>query len=256
MTEQDNTVIFRVSEDKLNAFDLEGRFLGSILLTNWLIDISSYPTLEQIHQILARREELKEGSHKDIALQHAIDLDNAFAAGIHPNNIFAELHKETKMTERIRCLSELPSRIRAMNKMYELPVAELPSLDEYGLARLDNFLCILRKEVEEGDVIAEEFINPTMSDIDHLVNLSDWFADMLVYIYSEATRCGIPLAEVLHIVMDSNESKLSPEGFPIKDERGKFLKGPNYWKPEPKIRELLMKKLELESKNQDLPLGS
>ena len=28
----------------------------------------------------------------------------------------------------------------------------------------------------------------------------------------------------------------------IYDENGKFLKGPNYWKPEPKIRELLMGK--------------
>ncbi len=29
------------------------------------------------------------------------------------------------------------------------------------------------------------------------------------------------------------------DGLPIYDERGKVLKGPNYWKPEPKIRELL-----------------
>ena len=26
---------------------------------------------------------------------------------------------------------------------------------------------------------------------------------------------------------------------PIYDANGKFLKGPNYWKPEPKIKELL-----------------
>lgn len=159
------------------------------------------------------------------------------------------------MTERTRCLSEFPSRIRAMNKMYELPVSEIPSLDDYNLVRLDNFLVILREEVKEGDCIADEFNDPTMSDIDHLVNLSDLFADMIVYIYSEATRCGIPLNEVLHIVMDSNESKLGEDGKPIKDERDKFLKGPNYWKPEPKIRELLLRKLEID-RSKDLPLGS
>lgn len=160
------------------------------------------------------------------------------------------------MTERTRCLSEFPSRIRAMNKMYELPVEEVPNLEEYTADRLSAFLKILSEEMSEGVEIADQMIHdPTMSDLDHLVNLSDWFADMQVYIYSEATRCGIPLVEVLHIVMDSNESKLGEDGKPIKDERGKFLKGPNYWKPEPKIRELLLRKLEID-RNTDLPLGS
>ncbi len=160
------------------------------------------------------------------------------------------------MTERTRCLSELPSRIRAMNKMYELPVEESPNIEEYTASRVSDFLKILAEEIKEGEEVRDQMgYDPTMSDLDHLVNLSDWFADMIVYIYSEATRCGIPLAEVLHIVMDSNESKLGEDGKPIKDERGKFLKGPNYWKPEPKIRELLMKYLEID-RSKDLPLGS
>jgi hypothetical protein len=39
--------------------------------------------------------------------------------------------------------------------------------------------------------------------------------------------------------MDSNESKLGADGKPIYDANGKFLKGPNYWKPEPRIKALL-----------------
>lgn len=159
------------------------------------------------------------------------------------------------MTERIRCLSELPSRIRAMNRMYELPVEEVPNLTNYDSSRLNNFLKILVEEINEGEEIRTSMILGTTDDVTNLVNLADWFADMIVYIYSEATRCGIPLAEVLHIVMDSNESKLGEAGKPIKDERGKFLKGPNYWKPEPKIRELLLNQLEID-RNMDLPLGS
>ena len=46
-------------------------------------------------------------------------------------------------------------------------------------------------------------------------------------------------ATALDIIMDSNESKLGADGNPIYDANGKFLKGPNYWKPEPKIRDLL-----------------
>ena len=63
--------------------------------------------------------------------------------------------------------------------------------------------------------------------------------DIIVYCRSEALKYGIPLEEVLDIIMDSNESKLGADGKPIYDENGKFLKGPNYWKPEPKIREML-----------------
>ena len=40
--------------------------------------------------------------------------------------------------------------------------------------------------------------------------------------------------------MDSNQSKLGADGKPIYDANGKFLKGPNYWKPEPRIRELIL----------------
>jgi len=39
--------------------------------------------------------------------------------------------------------------------------------------------------------------------------------------------------------MDRNESKPDENGNPIYDANGKFLKGPNYWKPEPRIKTLL-----------------
>ena len=39
--------------------------------------------------------------------------------------------------------------------------------------------------------------------------------------------------------MQSNFSKLGEDGQPVYDHRGKVMKGPGYWKPEPKIQELL-----------------
>lgn len=44
---------------------------------------------------------------------------------------------------------------------------------------------------------------------------------------------------MLAIIIDSNENKLDVNGKPIYDANGKFLKGPNYWKREPKLKELL-----------------
>jgi len=59
------------------------------------------------------------------------------------------------------------------------------------------------------------------------------------YIVGEWQRYGSPLEQVLDIIMDSNESKLGADGKPIYADNGKFLKGPNYWKPESKIKLLL-----------------
>ena len=44
---------------------------------------------------------------------------------------------------------------------------------------------------------------------------------------------------LLAIIRQSNFSKLGADGKPIYDERGKVQKGPGYWKPEPKISEML-----------------
>ena len=75
--------------------------------------------------------------------------------------------------------------------------------------------------------------------IDIAVAIADVLGDIIVYCRSEALKYGIPLEAVLDIIMDSNESKLGADGNPIYDANGKFLKGPNYWKPEPRIRALL-----------------
>lgn len=52
-------------------------------------------------------------------------------------------------------------------------------------------------------------------------------------------KFGIPLDETLEIIMQSNFSKMGADGKPIYDERGKLQKGPNYWKPEPRIAAML-----------------
>ena len=125
-------------------------------------------------------------------------------------------------------------KIRRMNQMYDLPISEVPI--PASLTKLLNFQSILTEETKEiGDVLT------IRDEIDRIVALADLLADIIVYCKSEALKFGIPIDEVFDIVMESNFSKLGADGLPIKDERGKFLKGPNYWKPEPKIKELIEK---------------
>lgn len=56
-------------------------------------------------------------------------------------------------------------------------------------------------------------------------------ADVQYVLSGMAVALGIPLQEVFHRVHASNMSKLV-NGKPLKREDGKFLKGPNYKKPD------------------------
>jgi predicted HAD superfamily Cof-like phosphohydrolase len=132
-------------------------------------------------------------------------------------------------------------RIAAMNAMYKLPANERPTLPENVVDRLVKFKTTLLDEVHEIDEIVELAKNGGAT-IDIAVAVADLLGDIMVYCRSEALKYGLPLEEVLDVIMDSNESKLGADGKPIYDANGKFLKGPNYWKPEPKIKALLEKR--------------
>jgi predicted HAD superfamily Cof-like phosphohydrolase len=133
----------------------------------------------------------------------------------------------------------MKARITAMNEKYELPVNSVPRFQ--GFSRLYHFRSILEKEVSEIDDIIDSPVGT--EEVDLLTGVADLLADIVVYCQSEAVRYGIPLEEVLHIVMDSNDTKLGADGKPIKDSDGKFLKGPNFVPPEPAIRKLLLEKM-------------
>ena len=129
-------------------------------------------------------------------------------------------------------------RIALMNAMYKLPSNEVPTVPDDVAGRLKKFKATLADEVDEIDEIvakAEQGAPP----IEIAVALADLLGDVIVYCRSEALKYGLPLESVLDIIMDSNESKLGADGQPIYDGNGKFLKGPNYWKPEPKIKALM-----------------
>ena len=129
-------------------------------------------------------------------------------------------------------------RIAAMNAMYKLPANDRPVLPDDVAGRLAKFKATLMDEVHEiDDIVALSNSGAPPTDI--LVAIADLLGDVIVYCRSEALKYGLPLEEVLDIIMDSNESKLGADGKPIYDANGKFLKGPNYWKPEPKIKALL-----------------
>ena len=129
-------------------------------------------------------------------------------------------------------------RIALMNAMYRLPANQRPTLPDDTAERLVKFKATLIDEVHEIDDIAA-LLAKGADPADVLTAIADLLGDVIVYCRSEALKYGLPLEGVLDVIMDSNESKLGADGNPIYDANGKFLKGPNYWKPEPRIKALL-----------------
>ena len=129
-------------------------------------------------------------------------------------------------------------RIAAMNAMYKLPANDRPTLPEDVVDRLVKFKATLLDEVHEIDEIVA-LSKAGAAPMDIAVAIADLLGDIMVYCRSEALKYGLPLEEILEVIMDSNESKLDANGSPIYDANGKFLKGPNYWKPEARIKALL-----------------
>lgn len=126
------------------------------------------------------------------------------------------------------------------NEMYKLS-AQNENLKYLGQSRLEFFKQIFSEEVSEVNEILDKASKAGTDEekLEVLTDLSDWLGDLVVYAMTEGGRWGLPMDHILQTIMQSNFSKLGADGKPIYDERGKVLKGPTYWKPEPKISELL-----------------
>lgn len=138
-------------------------------------------------------------------------------------------------------MSNFSDGIKEFNAMYGLPTPATPTLKAVGNteARLKAFKAILLEEVEEIEEIFDAVTWQTKTPLQCLTMIADLLGDLQVYCASEMIKYGIPNAPVLDIIMQSNFSKLDATGKVIMDERGKVLKGPHYWKPEPKIEAML-----------------
>ncbi len=132
--------------------------------------------------------------------------------------------------------------LHRFREMYSIPFVE--STLHAASVRLNQFEKIIKDEVNEIDDIYELFHGDELDAklLAIRTAMADLMGDLIVYCASEMQRWEIPVAETLMIIMDSNFSKLGEDGKAIV-ENGKVMKGPNYWKPEPKIAQLLISRI-------------
>ena len=65
-----------------------------------------------------------------------------------------------------------------------------------------------------------------------LLEVADALTDILYVTYGAGHAFGINLDKCFQEVQNSNMSKLDQNGKPIYNEKGKVMKGPNYFKPD------------------------
>jgi len=79
---------------------------------------------------------------------------------------------------------------------------------------------------EELDELKEAMENKDIKEV------ADALTDILYVTYGAGHAFGVNLDKCFKEVQNSNMSKLDPDGKPIYNDKGKVMKGPNYFKPD------------------------
>ena len=112
------------------------------------------------------------------------------------------------------------SKVGIFMKTFGQDVKNKPSFstDKINKLRLD----LIKEELEE--------LTEAMKNKD-LLEVADALTDILYVTYGAGHAFGIDLDKCFEEVQNSNMSKLDQNGEPIYNEKGKVMKGPNYFKP-------------------------
>ena len=92
----------------------------------------------------------------------------------------------------------------------------------------DDKISSLRYELikEELDELREAIDSKDIKEV------ADALTDILYVTYGAGHAFGINLDKCFEEVQNSNMSKLGSDGKPIYNDKGKVMKGPNYFKPD------------------------
>ena len=113
------------------------------------------------------------------------------------------------------------NKVKTFMETFGQEVKKRPSFstDKINKLRYD----LIKEELEE--------LNEAMKNKD-LLEVADALTDILYVTYGAGHAFGIDLDKCFKEVQNSNMSKLGLDGKPIYNEKGKVMKGPNYYKPD------------------------
>ena len=113
------------------------------------------------------------------------------------------------------------SKVGVFMKTFGQDVKNKPSFstDKINKLRID----LIKEELDE--------LIGAMKNKD-LLEVADALTDILYVTYGAGHAFGINLDKCFEEVQNSNMSKLGSDGKPIFNDKGKVMKGPNYFKPD------------------------
>ena len=111
-------------------------------------------------------------------------------------------------------------KVGTFMKTFGQEVKTLPSFSTDKINKLR--INLIKEELEE--------LTEAMNNKD-LLEVADALTDILYVTYGAGHAFGINLDKCFKEVQNSNMSKLGEDGKPIYNDKGKVMKGPNYFKP-------------------------
>ena len=113
------------------------------------------------------------------------------------------------------------NKVGIFMKTFGQEVKDKPSFstDKINKLRID----LIKEELDE--------LTEAMKNED-LLEVADALTDILYVTYGAGHAFGINLDKCFEEVQNSNMSKLGSDGKPIYNDKGKVMKGPNYFKPD------------------------
>tara|TARA_B100001741_G_C16318525_1_gene489333 strand:- start:138 stop:509 length:372 start_codon:yes stop_codon:yes gene_type:complete len=112
-------------------------------------------------------------------------------------------------------------KVKIFMQTFDQEVKSKPSFSTEKINELRYNL--IKEELEE--------LKQAMKNKD-LLEVADALTDILYVTYGAGHAFGIDLDSCFNEVQNSNMSKLGEDGKPIRNEAGKVMKGPNYYKPD------------------------
>ena len=115
------------------------------------------------------------------------------------------------------------TNFESVRKFMEIFGQEIKEKAEFPNEKITSLRYDLIKE--ELQELKEALDNKDIKEV------ADALADILYVTYGAGHAFGIDLDKCFEEVQNSNMSKLGTDGKPIYNDKGKVMKGPNYFKP-------------------------
>ena len=115
------------------------------------------------------------------------------------------------------------SNFESVKKFMKTFGQEVKEKAEFPTDKITSLRCDLIQE--ELDELKEAIDNKDIKEV------ADALTDILYVTYGAGHAFGINLDKCFAEVQNSNMSKLGDDGKPIYNEKGKVMKGPNYFEP-------------------------